>query len=404
MYMSAARKTFRLWWQKPRKVTEIEEDRSVSFLELFYDLAYVVIVAELTHALVKDVTGASLIGFAALFTLVWWAWVNGSMYHEMHGNYDIRTRVFTFLQMFALVGMAMFAPTALDDGAVGFSISYALFLTIITFLWWRTGVHDPQHRPMAQPYTIGFLVTTILFYVAAATEAPTTYYLWTAGMLLSLMLPLLMISLQRHADPKQVEAALRVRESLVERFGLLTIIVLGEVVVAVVVGVLHHPAITIPLIANAGLGLGIAMALWWIYFDFGSHHVPIQKTLPRFSWIYLHLPMTMSIALTGAGVLMVLEHGHGLLSSVEQRMLTIPVALFLFSVMLLVHTLDIDESHTDIHRQGALGSLFSGLAILALGLFPLSALQTLALIALLLVLPISMAVRMWVRGLQRSHA
>ena len=402
--MSALRKTFRLWWQPPRKVTEVEEDRSVSFLELFYDLAYVVIVAQLTHTLVRHPTMVGFLGFVALFTLVWWAWVNGSYYHELHGNYDIRTRVFTFLQMFALFGMAIFAPTALGTGASGFSLSYAAFLGLITWLWWRTGVHDEKHRPVSQPYTLGFILTTGIFVISAFTTAPQTYYLWALGILLSLLTPLIFLKYQQRLDANQLEAAQQVRASLVERFGLLTIIMLGEVIVAVVSGVLHHDVVSLALVLNAALGLGIAMALWWIYFDFASHHVPIQQTLPRFSWLYLHLPLTMGIALTGAGLLALLEHNTTGFLHGEQWFLLGPIALVLFTVALLVQTLDIDASHTEIHHQGGLGSVGSGVAMLALGFLALPATWLLVAISVLLVAPIMIAVRMWVKGLQRAHS
>ena len=73
--------------------------RSVTFLELFYDLVYVVLIAQLAHALSEHVDLKGIFGFAFLFIIVWWAWLNGASYHDYHGNNDIRSRVFTFLQM-----------------------------------------------------------------------------------------------------------------------------------------------------------------------------------------------------------------------------------------------------------------------------------------------------------------
>ncbi len=145
--MRSIRQNFRLWWQPPRNVSDRPPHRRVSFLELFYDLVYVVLIAELTHALSEHVDLAGIGNFAFLFVAVWWAWFNGITYHDLHGNDDIRTRVFTFLQMFTVVAMAAFAHNALGDGAVGFALSYAAFQLILTYLWWRTAVHDPNHRP-----------------------------------------------------------------------------------------------------------------------------------------------------------------------------------------------------------------------------------------------------------------
>jgi low temperature requirement protein LtrA len=66
---------------------------------------------------------------------IWWAWFNGSSYHDLHGNNDIRTRVFTFSQMFSVVAMAVFAHDAPGEVSVGFALSYAAFQLILTYLW-----------------------------------------------------------------------------------------------------------------------------------------------------------------------------------------------------------------------------------------------------------------------------
>ncbi len=106
--MASLIRNFRMWWRHPRRASETQ-DRNVSFLELFYDLVYVVLVAELAHALAGHVDWKGVWMFAFLFAIVWWSWFNGSTYHDLHGNNDIRTRVFTYLQMFAVAAMAVFA-------------------------------------------------------------------------------------------------------------------------------------------------------------------------------------------------------------------------------------------------------------------------------------------------------
>ena len=100
--MNEIRRTFRHWWQVPRRASDRAEDRTVSFLELFYDLVYVVLIAQIAHALAAHVDLAGFGQFVFLFIIVWWAWLNGTLYHDLHGNNDIRTRVFTFLQMFGV--------------------------------------------------------------------------------------------------------------------------------------------------------------------------------------------------------------------------------------------------------------------------------------------------------------
>ena len=148
--MGLLRKTLRIWWRPPMAIADIPEERSVTFLELFYDLAYVVIIIQLTHVLAGHLDLATFLDYIGLYALVWFAWINGSWYHELHGNNDIRSRVFTFIQMFFLLGMAIFIPSATGGGYQGFAIAYAGFLATLTYLWWRTGVYDPASSTTLQ--------------------------------------------------------------------------------------------------------------------------------------------------------------------------------------------------------------------------------------------------------------
>jgi len=76
-------RNFRQWWQSPRNIADRPEHRQVTFLELFYDLVYVVLIAELTHALAAHVDMEHIGQFAFMFVIVWWAWLNGTVYHEL---------------------------------------------------------------------------------------------------------------------------------------------------------------------------------------------------------------------------------------------------------------------------------------------------------------------------------
>ena len=161
--MNLLKQYFRIWWQPPRSLGDQPEHRSVSFLELFYDLVYVVLIAQLAHGLAEHPDVSHLIRYFFLFIIVWWSWLNGSLYHDLHGNNDIRTRVFTFLQMICVAAMAGFAHQAIGEGSVYFAITYSCFQFILAFLWWRIGVHHPDHRQLSNPYSIAFFVTAVLF-------------------------------------------------------------------------------------------------------------------------------------------------------------------------------------------------------------------------------------------------
>ena len=397
--MTELRSSFRTWWKPPRSLRDRETDRSVTFLELFYDLVYVVLIAELAHSLATDVTLGGVAGFAFLFTIVWWAWFNGSSYHDLHGNDDVRTRVFTFLQMFTVAAMAVFAHNALGEGSVGFALSYAGFQLILTYLWWRTGVHDPQHRPLSQPYVIAFLITTLLFLASTLVPPPFRFYLWGLALVLSLLLPLNMFR-QRGSTPEisqQIERAINVSPALVERFGLFTIIVLGEVVAGTIRGVAGTEQLTWLVGATASLGMLIAIGIWWIYFGLLAHHPPIATASKVAQWFYLHLPLTAGIAAAGAAVLSIIEHSSEPLNAAASWLVVGSVTLVLVCVALLMQTIRLSDEQIEYYHRGSRLILVSALAILLVGVLSPSTIPLLLLIVVLILVPIVYAVVIWVR-------
>jgi len=369
----------------------------VTFLELFYDLVYVALVAELSHSLSSHIGWTGLGSFAFLFVIVWWAWLNGTLYHDLHGNNDIRTRVFTFLQMFTVVAMAVFAHDALGEGSVGFALSCAVFQLILSWLWWRTGVYDATHRPLARPYVVTYLLSMLLFVISIFIAEPLRYYLWGVGLLLSLMAPLFMRL--RRVTPEiqaQIDLSMDVSDSLVERFGLFTIIVLGEVIIGIVSGVNQHHVLTWQVGIIAVLSMLIAIGLWWIYFDLISHHRPLRNMNIVFIWLYLHLFLTISITTVGASVLNVVKHaGESLPGEVRWLLLT-ATAMTLVTTALLTRTTQILPEHQRIHDIGRRGLFISVFLIVMLGFIPLNTIPLLGVLSLLLLVPIFFGVRVWV--------
>ncbi|WP_420640705.1 low temperature requirement protein A [Candidatus Leptofilum sp.] len=399
--MNTIRQNFRQWWQPPRRLADREEDRSVTFLELFYDLVYVVIVAELAHALAGDISWAGVGRFAFLFIVVWWAWWNGTSYHDLHGNNDIRTRVFTFLQMGTVAAMAVFAHNAMGEGSTGFALSYAAFQFILLYLWWRSGVHDPAHRPLSQPFVAGYLLTTLLFVGSVFFAEPVRFYLWGAALLLSLLLPATMFMVGRD-DPEiqaQIDLSTAVSPSLVERFGLFTIIVLGEVIVGTVGGLAEHHHLDFQVGLTGALGMLIAVGLWWLYFDFISHHKPLPSRNMVFAWFYLHLPMTIGIVGVGAAVLNIVEHAGEHLPGEARWLLVGALALVLVTITLLMHTIQYPNENRRIYNAGGWSALISAVVIALLGITNLEIMPLLIIVILLLLAPVFYSFRVWIEML-----
>jgi low temperature requirement protein LtrA len=395
--MSIFIRRFRSWWQPPRRAGNRIEHRQVSFLELFYDLVYVALIAELSHSLSSHIGWTALGSFAFLFVIVWWAWLNGSIYHDIHGNNDIRTRVFTFLQMITVVAMAVFAHDALGKSSVGFAISCAAFQLILSWLWWRTGVYDAAHRPLSIPYVVAYLLSMLLFFGSIFVAAPVRFYLWGVALLLSLLAPLFMRL--RNDSPEvqaQIDLSMNISDSLVERFGLFTIIVLGEVIIGIVSGVNEHHGLNWQVGVTAILSMLIAIGLWWVYFDLISHHRPLRNMSTVFIWLYLHLFLTLGITAVGASVLNVVKHAGDPLPTEVRWLLLAATAMTLITTAFLTQTTQILPEHQRVHDIGRRGLFISAILIIALGFIPLNTIPLLSAIALLLLLPVFFGLRVWV--------
>ena len=386
------------WWLPPKRLEDMDRDRRVTFLELFYDLVYVVLIAELAHALAEDVTLSAVLSYTFLFVFVWWAWINGTFYHDLHGNNDLRTRTFMFMQMLTVAAMAVFAHNALGEGSVGFALSYVAYQLILTFLWWRTGVHDPAHRPLSGPYSLGMLISVVLVFVSVFVPPPGRFWLWAAAFVLNLLMPLVFNSLGRR-DPRiqdQLDMSYALSHSAVERFGLFTIIVLGEVVVGAVQGVAGHHHLNFVVGLTAALGILIAIGIWLLYFDYVSHRQPRSGGSFVQGWMYLHLPMTMGIAAAGAAVFNVVERAGEPISGEVRWLLVGATALTLAAIAVLMRMIHVHDRYRPMYGRGEYVTLASAAAILLLGLTNLETIPLLGLLILLMLTPVFYGIRVWI--------
>src|ERR1700752_623713 len=388
---------FRRWWQPPRPAENKPEERRITFLELFYDLVYVVIIAELSRALAGYVSLAGIGTFVFLFIIVWWAWFNGAMYHNLHGNNNIRTRVFTFLQMLTVAAMAVFVHNAIGEGSTGFALAYAAFHLILTWLWWRTGVHDLHHRPLSQPYSTTFLITSGLFILSVFIPPPWRFVLWVLALFIDLALLFLLWTNRNRAIQAQINRVELISSSTVERFGLFTIIVLGEVIVGVVSGVAEHLHLSWLAGATALLGMLIAIGLWWVYFDFVSGRPPMRHTRSSLLWIYLHLPITMGIAAVGASILTVVEHAGEPLPREVRLLLVGASAAALTGMSLILKNLNLPESQYILYRTGGRVKFIAGILILLAGLTSMSTIPLLIVLILLMLVPVLYGILVWIK-------
>jgi low temperature requirement protein LtrA len=300
------RQFWKRFWMPPRAHGDVRHERRVSYVELFYDLVFVVVVARAAHALAHHVTWGGVGVFAVTFAMVWVLWLNGTLYYELHGREDGRTRTFVFLEMTLLALLAVFTEDAGGKYGREFAIVYSLLLAVVTMFLWRVQSFDaPEYLAQARRYVA--LMVASLAIVGASVFAPDGWrvWMWAAFAIMWLAATLATFMRPRPAD----QVANVPTESVVERFDLFTILVLGEVVSGVVIGLSGSQSATTGMVA-AVFGMLLAFAFWWLYFDFVSHHIPVNESRLFGTWIAWHLPASAAIVAAGAAVVSLVEHAE----------------------------------------------------------------------------------------------
>ncbi|MDZ8108295.1 MAG: low temperature requirement protein A [Nostoc sp. DedQUE12a] len=277
---------------------ETEEERRATWLELFYDLVFVVAVAQLAHNLKEDISLSGLFGFVVLFIPVWWSWIGTTFYANRFDSDDVGHRLLIAIQMLTAAAMAVNIHHGLGESSPGFALSYALGRAVLVIEYVRAGIHIPSARPLTTRYAIGFAIAALLWLISAFIPIPWRFALWTLGIIIDFATPLTARKFQLGLLPHA--------SHLPERFGLFTIIVLGEAIIAVVNGVSEQKWNTLTVI-SAVFGLIIAFSWWWVYFDnLGGKPIEIARTHGKIGvvnlWLYTHLPLVIGIAAAGVGV------------------------------------------------------------------------------------------------------
>jgi low temperature requirement protein LtrA len=280
-------------WLPPTLHTahEGENERKVTWLELFYDLVYVAAIIQLGNTLSNDVSWGGFVRFVALFIPIWWSWTGITFYVNRFVVEDLVHRLLIFTQIGFIAVMAMSTVDAF--GALGqqFVLAYVGIRTILIVLYVRAYRHVPEGRPLTRRYAIGFTLAAAIWLVSAFVPPPARYALWILGMAADFAVPLTSRRLNALLPPDVPHMA--------ERYGLFTIIVMGEAFVKVVSSAPADPLTLQPLLLGT-LGLLIAGAVWWLYFD-DVAGAPVKPTgRAPYVWIYSHLPL--AIGLTAFGV------------------------------------------------------------------------------------------------------
>jgi low temperature requirement protein LtrA len=287
-----------------------EGHRGATPLELLYDLTLVVAFGvaanELAHFVADDHVAAGVAGFTFAAFNVSWAWVNYSWFASAYDTDDWVFRLATMVQMVGVIVLALGLPQmfeSIDHGDtldIGVMVAgYVVMRVALMFLWWQVARHDPARRPAARVYiaTIGIAQPGWVLLAILHLPVATTFALAIPLLALELTGPFIA---ERKADTPWHP------HHIAERYGLLVIITLGEVIlgtVAALNALVHGEAgWTVDAAVLAVAGVGLTFGCWWMYFA-----VPWAEPLARhrvrgFAFGYGHLAIFAPLAAMGAGL------------------------------------------------------------------------------------------------------
>jgi low temperature requirement protein LtrA len=350
-------------WQSPRPHGEQPRERVVGPLELFYDLAVVVLVAQAARHLAGHLTWRGLGEFAVVFTLVWIAWLNGSLHHELHGHDDARARSTFLLQILVLVAMGAFIPEAGGARGAAFAVAAGVLFVVLAVLWLLAARGDrPEYRRPSRLFVTGTTACAVLLAGTAFLPASARIPAW--GLLDAAYLAGF-AAVMLAATPVQA-AGVIVTDALSERFGLLTIIVLGETLTGVVAGLAREPVSGLTLAVGL-VAVVVGFGAWWTYFDFAGHRHPRPTPAASLQWMFSHLPLTAAIAAMGAAMASLVDHAHnGRTPAATAWLLCAGTAVVLGATMLVAASLQAWRRDWGLYRP--LARTCTAVAVACLGL------------------------------------
>jgi len=311
------------------------QEATASRLELFFDLAYVLVILKLAETFLGDLTWNGFATFAALFVAIWMSWVGFTLYANRFDTDDVVFRIAKLAATLAIAGCAASAAAATGNLSVPFALSFLAGRLILLFLHARAWRHIPDARPTINVYLLTTAISSVLWAVSLAVDGPARYWLWAAAVAVDAVGPVV-------ATWREDFLPLHM-EHLPERFGLLVILVLGEAVGGAARGV-YYAGWTPIAIAVGVAGFVVAAGMWWTYFDTtaASSAAKLQERDDHDSavegaaaderhdlFVYGHLPLTLGIAMVGVGVEDLVVHPGAVLPSPGSWTLAGGLLLFL---------------------------------------------------------------------------
>jgi low temperature requirement protein LtrA len=294
-----------------------EENKKVTFVELFFDLVFVFAVTQLSHSLAAHLTLAGVVQTTLLLVAMWWAWINTSWVTNWLDPEKTPVRLMLFGLMLAGLVLSTSIPQAFGPKALAFATAYACMqVGRCLFMLWALRGHSPANFRNFQRITAWLTLSSTFWIAGGFGDGSTRLSLWALALFLETLAP--SVGFWTPGLGRSTTADWDVEGShMAERCGLFVIIALGESILVSSAKFADLPwsAEIVAAFLVAFLG---AVAMWWIYFNIGAETGSRRITdssdpgrLARLAYTYMHLPLVAGIIVAAVGDELVLAHPTG---------------------------------------------------------------------------------------------
>ena len=319
---------------KPRFANEAH--RAATPLELLFDLVFVVAVSQaasaLHHGIAEGKTAETVVSFGLVFFGIWWAWMNFTWFASSYDTDDIPYRLLIFVQMTgALILASGVEPVFTRQDLTIPVFGYIVMRVASIAQWLRAARSDPEHRPAALRYAGGTAVIQVAWILLVFLPSD----LHIPGFILLALVEVLIPIWAERPSPTPWHP-----HHISERYGLFTLIVLGESILATssaIQSAIDEGAMTIRLISIIIGGLLIVYSMWWLYFYKPTYHF-MTSLQAAFIWGYGHWLIFDATAAVGAGLAVVIDqvtHHAEINATAAGMALAVPTAIYVLGLWVL---------------------------------------------------------------------
>ena len=361
--------------ERPRPGAVLRETEQVTPLELFFDLVFVLAITQCTALMSLEPTWAGLGQAMLVFGMLWWSWAGYAWLTSVVDPEEDAVRLVIFVAMAGLLVCSLCVPHAFDQLALTFAVAYGIVRAAHIALFVIASRDDPDLRHSVTGLAISTAIAVGLLALASAFDGLAQVAIWALALALDMGGPFFF----------GAEGWKLVPGHFAERHGLIVIIALGESIVAIGVGANFN--LTAGIAAAAVLGVALAAAMWWAYFDVVAlvSARRLAATTPgrernqmaRDSFSYLHLALVAGVLLVALGLKKTIAHVGDPLGDMPAFALTGGLALYLLGHVAI-----------RLRNVGTLSRRRLGLAIVLFALYPaattLPALASVAIVTVLI--------------------